>query len=151
MADPVLDTSFLILLGDGATPTEDFAHPCGANARSVTFTNNTGEDTVLDCTDPDSEHAAIVRWIESQDTQLNLAGRVAKTSFPAFRAWADGSDNGGVKNIRIQIMNTAADAGGYWIVPAICQTLELGREGKATTTFSATIVGAGRRTWVPAE
>lgn len=150
MADPTNDRSMLILLGDGATPTEGFAFPCGANARSVTFTNNTGETVVLDCADPDGQVAAIERWIESQDTQLSISGTVAKEAFATWRAWADATENDGVKNVRVTILNSAADGGGYWELPAILQSFEKSREGKAVTQFTATIVGAGRRTWTAA-
>lgn len=146
MADPTLTKNFTILLGDGGG-TEVFAWPCGATARSVTFTNNTGEDTVLDCTDPTGEMAALARWVESQDTQVTISGRVAISSFPTWRAW---SDDASTKNIRIVIDESAANNGGYWSLPAILQSLEIGAENSATATISATIVGAGRRTWTAA-
>ncbi len=147
MADPTHTNRFLIMLGDGATPTETFSHPCGANARSVTLTNNTGEEVTLDCTDPLGAPAALKRWTESQDTSMSISGRVAKESFATWRAWADSGD---VKNIRVMIDETGADGGGYWTLPAILQGFEMGTEGKATMTFSADIVGAGSRTWTAA-
>ena len=147
MADPTLTSKFLILLGDGATPTEAFAWPCGANARSVTFQNNTGETVVLDCTDPAGEVAAMKRWVESQDTNLTISGRLAIEALPMWRAWADDAV---IKNIRAVVDESAANNGGYWQLPAILQTFEISAEDKATATFTATIVGAGRRVWTDA-
>lgn len=146
MGAPNLSRRFLILLGDGASP-ETFAFPCGANARSVTFTNNLGEETVLDCDDPLGELAAIQRWIESQDTSLEISGRVAKGSIQVWRDWVDG---GSEKNIRIQFDEAAADGGGYYTVAAYLQQLQWGSEGKGTATFTATIMGSGSRVWTPA-
>lgn len=151
MADPTLTDKFLISLGDGATPTEAFAHPCGANARSVTFTNNLGEEVTLDCSDPVGQPAAIQRWMESQDTSLTISGRVARESWDTWRAWADAASyEAAIKNIRIEVDNNATDGGGFWELPAVLQSLELGTEGKSTVSFTAQIVGAGRRIWTDA-
>jgi hypothetical protein len=147
MADPKLTSKFLILLGNGATP-EVFAWPCGANARSVTFQNNTGETVVLDCTDPAGEVAAMQRWVESQDTNLSISGRLALDALPMWRAWFDDALT---KNIRLVIDESAGNGGGFWLVPAILQTFEIVAEDKGTATFSATIVGAGRRSWTGAS
>ncbi|MBL4767649.1 MAG: hypothetical protein JKY94_08035 [Rhodobacteraceae bacterium] len=146
MSDPILTNKFMLLLGDGAA-SETFAWPCGANARSVSFTNNTGEEVLLDCSDPVGVTPAMNRWTESQDTSLNISGRVAKESISMWRDWADSGD---VKNMQIRIDEVLSDGGGYWTVPAILQGFELGAEGKATATLTATIVGAGRRVWTDA-
>lgn len=150
MSDPTLTNSLLILLGDGATPTEGFAYPCGANANTVKFKNNTGEEVTLDCNDPLGAAAIIQRWIETQDTELSIAGLLAKEALQTWRDWSDGAVNGGVKNIRIAIMNSAADGGGYYTVPAILSEFEFSREGKKQVQISGTIVAAGRRVWTAA-
>ncbi|TMV07315.1 phage tail tube protein [Arenibacterium halophilum] len=147
MAAPQLTRSFLILLGDGGDP-ETFAFPCGSNARSVTLTNNLGEETVLDCEDPLGELAAIQRWIESQDTQVSISGRVAKGSITEWREWVDSGDE---RNIRIQYDEPSGDGGGYYTLAAYLQQLEWGSEGKGTVTVSATIMGSGPRVWTPAS
>lgn len=147
MAPPKLTSRFLIMLGDGATPTELFAHPCGANARSVTLTNNTGEETVLDCDDPLDAPAALYRWTETQDTALKISGTVATQSFAMWREWADSGD---VKNIKIMLDESAVNNGGSWQLPAILDQFELGTEGKGVVKFDATISGAGRRIWTDA-
>ena len=146
MAAPALSRKFIILLGDGAA-TETFSFPCGANARSVTFTNNLGEESVLDCDDPLNAMAEIQRWVESQDTQLSISGRVAKGSIAEWRSWVDDATE---KNIRIQFDESAADGGGYYTVPAYIQSLEWGSEGKGTATFTASIMGSGPRVWTAA-
>lgn len=147
MAAPTLTSKFLVLLGDGATP-EVFGWPCGANTRSVTFTNNTGEVVTLDCDDPAGESAAIQRWVESQDTSMSISGRVALSALPMWRAWADGAT---VKNIRAVVDEPAASGGGYWGFPAILTSFEIAAEDKGTATFTASIVGAGLRVWTDAS
>lgn len=149
MADPTLTGRLLILLGNGATPTEAFAWPCGANARNVTFTNNLGEEVLLDCADPLDGGAWVQRWLESQDTQLTISGRLAKEHLATWRAWADGGTR---KNVRIQIDESGANGGGYWTLPAFLSQFEMGREGsgQGSATFTATIMGAGERIWTAA-
>lgn len=147
MAAPDLSRGFLISLGDGATPTETFAFPCGANARSVTLTNNLGEESVLDCDDPLGEIAAIQRWLESQDTSIQISGRIAKSHISVWRDWID---DGSQKNVKIEFVEALADGGGYYIVPAFLQSLEWGSEGKGTVSFTASIMGSGPRVWTDA-
>lgn len=140
-------TKLVIQLGDGATPTENFTHTCGANSFAVTLSNNLGENTVLDCTDPLGVPASIVRHLESQDTALTISGMVATEAWPTWRAWAD---NGTEKNTKVILDESAADNGGYWTLPAYLQQLELGKESSGKVTFTATITGAGQRVWTDA-
>ncbi|WP_392338860.1 phage tail tube protein [Loktanella salsilacus] len=149
MSAPNLTRKFIIMLGDGITPTETFAFPCGANARSVTLKNNLGEDVVLDCDDPLGAPAAIQRFLESQDTTMSISGRVAKgDSLEMWRTWADA---GTEKNIRIMFDEAVTDGGGYYTVPAFLETLEWGSEGKSSATFTAAIMGSGPRAWTDAS
>ncbi|WP_299648011.1 phage tail tube protein [uncultured Jannaschia sp.] len=146
MASPKTTNRFLIKLGNGASP-EVFAFPCGANARSVSLTNNTGEDTLLDCDDPLDSPAVIHRFLESQDTTMSMEGRVAKNSFAVWREWADSGEE---KKVQIELDEPGNAGGGYWTVSCFLTGLELGAQGKASTTFSANIVGNGRRVWTDA-
>ena len=140
-------TRLIVQLGDGATPTEAFAHTCGANTFGITLTNNLGENTVLDCDDPLDVPAVIIRHLESQDTSVTISGMVTTEAWPTWRAWADG---GNEKNIKILVTEAAADNGGFWTLPAFLGGLELGKETSGKVTFSATISGAGQRVWTDA-
>lgn len=148
MAPPSTTNKFLIYLGDGATPTEAFAWPCGANARSVTLTTNTGELEVLDCTDPLEAPSVLLRWSTSQDTSLQISGVVARESWDKWREWAD---SGLPRNIRVLMDIPAASGGGYWTLPALLTSLELSGEGKGKIAFTAQIAGAGQRVWTDAS
>lgn len=140
-------TRLIVQLGDGATPTETFAHTCGSNSFNIKLTNNLGESTILDCTDPLDVPAAIVRHLESQDTSVTIAGTVTTEAFPTWRAWAD---DGVEKNIRILLDESAANNGGHWTVPAFLADLELVKESSGKVQFTATITGAGQRVWTAA-
>ncbi len=140
-------TKLIIQLGDGSTPTEAFAHTCGANAFGISLTNNLGEETVLDCDDPLGVPAAIVRHLESQDTSATISGMVTIEAWPTWRAWADG---GTEKNIRLFLDESGANNGGYWGLPAYLQQLEINKENSGKVKFTATIAGAGQRTWTDA-
>ena len=136
----------VIQLGDGADP-EVFAHTCGANAFGITLTNNLGENTVLDCDDPLDVPPAVVRHLESQDTSATISGMVTTEAWPTWRAWADG---GAEKNIKLFLDESAANNGGSWELPAYLASLELSKESGGKVTFTATISGAGQRTWTDA-
>jgi len=140
-------TRLVIQLGDGGDPTETFAHTCGANSFGITLTNNLGENTVLDCDNPLDVPAAIVRHLESQDTGATISGMVTTEAWPTWRAWADG---GTEKNIKLFLDESAANNGGNWVLPAFLQQLELSKESSGKVTFTATISGAGPRTWTDA-
>ena len=140
-------TRLIVQIGNGATPTEVFAHTCGANSYTLNLTNNLGENTVLDCDDPLDLPASIVRHLESQDTSVTIAGMVTTGAWPVWRAWADDSST---KNIKIVLDESAANNGGFWVVPAILGGLELAKEGSGKVTFTATISGNGARVWTAA-
>ena len=140
-------TRLIIQLGDGGSPTETFAFTCGANTYGITLTNNLGENVVLDCDDPLDVPAAIVRHLESQDTSATISGMVTTEAWPTWRAWADG---GTEKNIKMLLDEPAANNGGHWILPAFLGQLEIGKESSGKVTFTATISGAGQRTWTAA-
>lgn len=148
MATGKQTTKMIIQLGDGGDPTETFAHTCGATSFGITLTNNLGENTVLDCDSPLDVPASIVRHLESQDTSATISGMVTTEAWPTWRAWADDADE---KNIKILLDESAANNGGFWVLPAYCQQLELGKESSGKVTFSATITGAGQRVWTDAS
>lgn len=144
MAAPKTTHRMLILLGDGATPTEAFAFPCGASARSITLSTNTGEQEVLDCTSPLDAAATIERWVTTIDTSMQISGVIALPFWDKWREWAD---SGATKNIKVHIDETAVNGGGSWTLPAILSSLELAAESKGKVTFTASLTGAGARVW----
>jgi Phage tail tube protein len=147
MAAPTLTRRLILQLGDGATPTELFGYPCGANNFTLTLTNNTGEVEVLDCDTPLDSPATLTRYLMNQDTQVSFEGQLARTVLPTWRAWAD---DGSTKNVRMRIDESAVNNGGYWGFPGILQNFELSKESSGIVTISGTVVAAGPRTWTAA-
>jgi len=105
---------------------------------------------LLDCADPLGVQAYVTRWMESGDTELKLSGRVSREAFPTWRDWADATGDAARRNIQIEVDNNVTDGGGYWQLPAIMTSFELGTEGQSTMTMDMTIMGAGPRVWVDA-
>lgn len=139
-------TRLILQLGNGADP-EVFAFTCGANTFGITLTNNLGENTILDCDNPLDVPAAITRHLESQDTSATIAGMVTTEAWPEWRGWAD---TGAIKNLKMLLDESAANNGGFWILPAFLAGLELTKENSGKVSFSATISGAGQRVWTDA-
>lgn len=140
-------TRLVVQLGDGGGP-EVFAHTCGANTFGITLTNNLGENVALDCDNPLDVPAAIIRHLESQDTSVTIAGMVTTEAWPTWRNWAD---SGSEKNIKLLLDESAASNGGFWVLPAFLAGLELTKENSGKVSFSATISGAGKRSWTDAS
>lgn len=92
-------SQFLILLGNGATPVEAFAKPCGLTSRGFERTANMNDTNVMDCDDEDAP-SWLERDVISYQASISGAGSVANESFDTWDAWwADG----GTKNVRIEL------------------------------------------------
>lgn len=109
-----------LLLGDGATPTEGFAAPCGLTTLGLTVNIETNTTNVPDCDDPD-----LPAWLVSDEVskQMVLSGDgVLDTD--AMQVYRDWLMDGGEKNVRWLTDGTAANGGGYWSAPGILTTYE---------------------------
>jgi len=139
-------TRLIVQIGNGADP-EVFAFTCGANTFGISLTNNRGESVSLDCDDPLDMPAVITRHLESQDTSVTISGMVTTEAWPTWRGWADTGDT---KNIKLLLDESAANSGGFWVLPAGLDGLELNKENAGKVSFSATISGSGKRVWTDA-
>ncbi len=109
-----------ILLGDGATPTENFDAPCGFTELNLTVNIETNTTNVPDCDDPD-----LPSWLISDEVskQMVLTGNgVLDTD--AMQTWRDWLMDGGEKNVRWFTDGTGANGGGYFQAPGILTTYE---------------------------
>lgn len=148
MAAPTTTKKMTILLGDGATPTEVFTWPCGANSRGLTITTSMGSEVLLDCTDPTGNPAWESSWAEGKGWSISVSGRVAiGAPWAAWRDWALGVS---AKNVRIKIDESAANEGGHFQGSAFLESFEITAEGSATVAFNATLTGSGALTWTDA-
>ena len=101
MAPPVTARfgKMLIKLGDGATPTEVFAAPCGLTSKSITFSKNLSEVDLPDCDDPDA-----ATWL-GRDAQSLSAAVSGDGVLPAsaIQTWWDAFKSTSPINVEISI------------------------------------------------
>jgi predicted secreted protein len=127
---------FLIELGDGGTPTETFAAPCGLNSREFNRTAATNDTNVPDCDDPDAPS-----WLERDTTSLSGslsgAGVVAAEDFATWNTWFE---SGETKNVKISLVG---DAELEWIGPFKLTALNITGTRGARVTFTTSMESDG--------
>lgn len=136
----------VMLLGDGAEPTEGFDAPCGFTTLTLTVNIETNSTNVPDCTDPD-----LPAWLVSDEVskQMVLSGDgVLDTD--AMQVWRDWLLEGGEKNVRWLTSGVAADGGGYFQAPGIMSTYEEGGARGERWSLSAAITLNGKPVFTPA-
>ena len=110
----------LLMLGNGATPTEVFTAPCGFTSLNLTVNIETSSTNVPDCANPD-----LPAWLESDEVskQMTIGGNgvMDRDAIKIWRAWLLA---GGTKNVRWFTSGNAAAGGGYWQAPGILSTYE---------------------------
>lgn len=101
MAPPVTARfgKMLIKLGDGATPTEAFAAPCGLTSKSITFSKNLNEVDIPDCDDPDAA-AWLGRDVQNLSASISGDGVLAAGS---IETWWDAFKNTDSINVEVSI------------------------------------------------
>lgn len=97
-------SEFLVLLGDGASPSETFADPCGLTSRGFQRTANMNDTNIPDCDDPDAP-TWIGRDVISYQASISGSGVVAAgASADAWEAWWESGES---KNVRIELGSNA--------------------------------------------
>lgn len=99
-------TQLFIKIGDGATPTETFAHPCGVNAeRGIQFQSNGSDIIEPDCDAPDDPAwQSLVK--DGFTATVTGAGLLHKDDVPEWDAWYASPDP---RNVQIWLGDH-----GYW-------------------------------------
>jgi hypothetical protein len=136
----------LILLGDGATPTEAFVAPCALTTKGIEFGADTNDFNVPDCDDPDAP-TFTERVVATLSATINGAGTLAMESFDTWRQWFD---SGLEKNIQFKLDAPLADNGGHWTMSAILSAFGIGAEQGGLATIDVTIQSNGAWIWTPA-
>ena len=111
---------FIITIGDGATPTEAFAKPCGLTTQGINFTKEVNEVQVPDCDDPDMA-AATERAVTATSAAITGEGILAAEFFPD---WWDFYTYNGSRNVKVQLV-TPAPNGGTWLGRFILTTFNV--------------------------
>lgn len=136
----------VLMLGDGATPTEVFAAPCGFESLTLTVNIETNTTNLPDCDDPD-----LPAWLVSDEVskQMVAAGN-GTLDTDSMQIWRDWLMEGGEKNVRWVTSGTAANGGGYFSAPAILTTFEESGERGARWQQSVAVTLNGKPVWTPA-
>lgn len=130
---------FMIYLGDGVTPVEGFAAPCGLNSRGFKRQAQTNTTNVPDCDDPDAPS-----WLETDVVSLSWslsgAGVLASESLPT---WDDWYDSGKSKNVRI-VLDKGLPTEKRWVGRAILADFEIAGNRGTRNTYTVAITGDGK-------
>lgn len=136
----------VLMLGDGATPTELFAAPCGFESLTLTVNIETNTTNLPDCDDPD-----LPAWLVSDEVskQMVIAGN-GTLDTDSMQIWRDWLLAGGEKNVRWVTAGTAANGGGYYSAPAILTTFEESGERGQRWQSSIAVTLNGKPVFTPA-
>jgi predicted secreted protein len=137
----------LIMLGDGASPTEVFAAPCGLTTKGINFSAASNDITVPDCDDPDA-----ASW--SERVISALSGTVSGSGVLAMESletWRDYFFGGVSKNARVKIDTTLANNGGYFEGAFILTTFNITGEIGNKIQVEIELQNDGPVTWVAAS
>lgn len=106
-ATSVRFSGFRVLIGDGATPTEAFAAPCGFTERAFSINRELASSNVPSCTDDDAPS-----WIErdttSQSATISGQGVLAIEALPL---WIEKLETTESFNARVEVWVAGAKVG----------------------------------------
>lgn len=136
----------MLELGNGATPTEVFAAPCGLETLGLTVNIETNTTNVPDCSAPDLEG-----WLLSDvvSKQMVITGEGIMDG-PAQKTWREWLLAGGEKNVRWHVDTTTVNGGGYWAAKAILTTYEENGERGSRWRANIGLTLQGKPTWTAA-
>lgn len=116
---PVIGYQMTVAIGNGATPTEAFAHPVLINtSRGIKFTANTESDELVD-TANQALPATTVRRVSATDSTIDGAGMVHAADVKTYLDWMAG---GLPKNVKVTMGN--ATVTGSYILTSFSVTAE---------------------------
>lgn len=137
LVDVVNGEKLLILVGDGATPTEAFDHPCLINTeRGISFSSSLTQEAIPDCANP-NDPAWLVAEKDGLSATINGAGMLDVASVEMFDAWFRSDDT---KNIKVKIDKTG---GSTWTGAFHLSEWSVTGARKSKATASLTLVSSG--------
>ncbi|MFC7399590.1 phage tail tube protein [Chelatococcus sp. GCM10030263] len=137
----------LVMLGDGATPTEAFTAPCGLTTKGISLSAASNDITVPDCDDPDAASWS-ERVISALSGTVSGSGVLAMES---FETWRDYFFSGASKNARVKIDTTLANNGGYFEGKFILTTFNVTGELGNKIQVEIELQNDGEIVWVDAS
>jgi predicted secreted protein len=132
----------IILIGDGAAPTEAFEAPCGLTSKGLDLNAASNDVLVPDCDDPDAP-AWLERAVQSLSGQITGKGVMAVESFDLWRDWAL---SGLPKNARVQLVGTGlGHYGGSFLLSKFTLSGDFGSKVQVDITLDSD----GQIVWTP--
>ena len=136
----------VVMLGDGATPTELFAAPCGTTELTLDVNIETNTTNVPDCTDPD-----LPAWLVSDEVSKQMVITMSGTlDRDAKIEWEEWLMAGGEKNVRWVTTGNLAAGGGYYQAPGILSQFQYQGQRGQRWTFNIGITLNGKPVYTPA-
>jgi predicted secreted protein len=140
-------SKLIIMVGDGATPTEVFTAQCGLTSKGISFTSDVADVAVPDCDNPD-DPAWSERDVSTKNCTVSGDGVLATDH---RQDWDDWFQSGESRNCRIMIDIPLADGGGYYEGAFVLTTFTInGNQDDAKLTVEVELQNDGPVTWVDA-
>lgn len=137
LVDVVNGEKLLILVGDGATPTEVFDHPCLINTdRGISFASSLTQELIPDCDNPD-DPAWMTAEKDGLSATVNGAGMLDVASIETFDDWFRSGDT---KNVKVKVDKTG---GSTWTGAFHLSEWSISGTRKSKATVSLTLVSSG--------
>lgn len=144
--DIIRGTYFVLAMGDGGTPTENFAALCGIDTRQFQIQNNTTDQFTRDCDSP--EDVPIRNLIVTgKQWSITGSGSLNRSNIASILA-ADGV----TKNYQFYWTEPADDGGiyaGYFEGPAILTNISIDAQDTNFAQISLQIESDGLWTFTP--
>jgi predicted secreted protein len=137
--DSMRGTQLLVKVGDGASPSETFTHPCLINAkRGFKATVSSNKIVVPDCDNPDDPAwQEVIKDVLS--AAIDGAGKLDRAGVATFYAWLLGKDP---KNVQIWLGTF-----GYWAGAFHCTNFEVTGDRGALAECSLALESDGAVTF----
>ena len=127
-----------VLVGDGETPTEGFAAPCGFTERSLSLSKQFGETNTPDCADEDAA-SFVERDVTSKSASITGQGVLAADAVPVWQEFFESDTS---KNCRVELWRAGAKVGTY-AGKFHLETLEIGATKGERATINVTLQSDG--------
>lgn len=134
---PVIGYQMTIAIGNGATPTEAFAHPVVINtSRGIKFTASTESDELVDTVNQ-ALPATTVRRVSATDNTIDGAGMLHASDVKTYLDWMA---SGTPKNVKVTMGNATVTC------PYVLTSFAVTSERMKTAECQITLEQAGAYT-----